>query len=258
MFRVDFISLEPASYGWTAIIPGFGLLSSEFPEPQLKIWDLETHLKEGYTIFRHASATQEGIRIPIKPFLGVVGVAPEQKGEFSTVPPYETGGNIDCKHVTQGSKLFLPVKVAGALVSCGDGHAAQGEGEVCGTALETPMTATVKLTLRKDMPWVKSPHYLTNPATSPSSYIPGGVFQPKGEYAALGIDPDLLEASKKALRGLLDWLMDVKGLTRVDAYLLASVVSDLKIVEAVDMPHFAVACSIPLNIFFGLEGEEWK
>ncbi|KAL2060800.1 hypothetical protein VTL71DRAFT_8852 [Oculimacula yallundae] len=244
VLKIEFLDLKTASFGWTAVLPGsfeFGLLSDEFPDAQLKIWDLETHRKEGYTVFK------DGIHIPIKPFLGVVGIAPEAKGEFSTIPPYDTGGNIDCKHITVGSSLYLPIKVPGALFSCGDGHAAQGDGEVCGTAIETPMKATVRLTVEKGKEWVTSPHYLTSTEHSAHHAKIGN----KGEYAALGIDPDLREASRKALRGLIAWLVGEKGLTRVESYMLASVAADLKIAEAVDMPNYAVACSLPLSIFVG-------
>jgi acetamidase/formamidase len=241
VLKIEFLDLETASYGWTAILPGsfgFGLLADEFSEPAVKIWDLETHKEKGYAVFK------EGIHIPIRPFLGVVGLAHEEKGQFSTIPPYDTGGNIDCKHIGIGSTLYLPVKVKGALFSCGDGHAAQGDGEVCGTAIETPMKAKIKLTVEKGKPWVVSPHYLTNPLDAKN-------VENRGEYAALGIDADLREASRKALRGLINWLVGEKGLSRVEGYMLASVAGDLKIAEAVDMPHYAVACSLPLNVFVG-------
>jgi acetamidase/formamidase len=246
VLRADLLSLETAEYGWTAILPGslgFGLLADEFPEHGLKIWDLKTHAKDGYSVFK------EGIHIPLKPFLGVVGVAPEQAGQFSTIPPYETGGNIDCKHITAGSSLYLPVKVPGALFSCGDGHAAQGDGEVCGTAIETPMKATVRLTVEKGKKWVVSPHYITSADETVQAESTGR--GSKGYYAALGIDADLREASRKALRGLISWLVGEKGLTREEAYMLASVAADLKLAEVVDMPHYAVACSLPLSIFVG-------
>jgi len=241
VLKVEILELETASFGWTAIFPDFGLLADEFSGPALKVWDLETHKNDGYTVFK------EGIHIPLKPFLGVVGVAREEKGEFSTIPPYETGGNIDCKYITVGSTLYLPIKVAGALFSCGDGHAAQGDGEVCGTAIETPMKATIKLTVEKGKDWVQSPHYASAPVLE-------GLYAKrleKGEYAALGIDPDLREASRKALRGLIAWLVGEKGLDKTDAYILASVAADLKIAEAVDMPNYAVACSLPLSVFVG-------
>ena len=179
-------------------------------------------------------------------------MARAEKGEWSTIPPYETGGNIDCKYVTAGSVLYLPVQVEGALFSCGDGHAAQGDGEVCGTAIETQMDVTLRLTVEKGKmgDWVKSPHYLTSGNQNherESKVTAAG----KGEYAAVGIDADLREASRKAVRGLIGWLMGEKGLQREEAYVLCSVAADLKIVEAVDMPHFAVACSLPLSVFVG-------
>ncbi|KHN98039.1 acetamidase/formamidase [Metarhizium album ARSEF 1941] len=235
--RVDILELTPAPYGWTAVFPDFGLLSDEFRGPHLKIWDLTT-VSEGYAEFN------KGIRVPTRPFLGVMGLAPGQPGELSTIPPYDWGGNMDCKHLTVGSTLYLPVQAPGALFSCGDGHAAQGDGEVCGTAIETPIKARLRLTLEKDKPWVKSPHFLTCPEAEARADHRRGQ-----EYAAVGIDADLLEATKKGVRGAIDWLCADKGLAREEAYMLCSVVGDLKVVEAVDMPHYAVACSIPLGIF---------
>jgi acetamidase/formamidase len=271
VLRVEFLELAPGAYGWTAILPGFGLLADEFPEPQLKIWDLAGIGPTGSTapgeskMFASddsnaagASGTdgggggsvaravfKPGISIPVRPFLGVVGVAPEAAGDFSTIPPSDTGGNMDCRHLVAGSTLWLPVKVAGALLSCGDGHAAQGDGEVCGTAIETPMRARMRVTVEKDRPWVTSPHFVTPGAAATSTAVAGP------EYAALGIDADLAEATRKALRGLMGWLVAEKGLTRVESYMLSSVAASLKMVEVVDMPHFAVACAIPLDIFTG-------
>lgn len=240
VLAIEFLELETASFGWTAIFPGFGLLSDEFPDAQLKIWDLQSCKDKGYTEFKR------GIHVPIKPFLGVVGVAPEAEGEFSTIPPYITGGNIDCKHITAGSTLFLPVKNSGGLLSLGDGHAAQGDGEVCGTAIETQMRAKVRITVQKNRPWVQGPHYITDGSASKAAG-----FDDKGEYASVGIDADLREAARKAVRGQIDWLVGEKALDRVEAYMLVSVAGDLRISEIVDMPHYAVACSIPLNIFVG-------
>lgn len=246
VLKVELLSLQPASFGWTAIFPGslgFGLLADEFPDHGLKIWDLETHRIEGYSVFKH------GIHVPTRPFLGVVGVAREEAGEWSTIPPYETGGNIDCKHITVGSTLYLPVKVPGALFSCGDGHAAQGDGEVCGTAIETPMRATLRLSVEKEKPWVVSPHYVTS--TESGLQAEGVGRGARGYYSALGVDADLREASRQALRGLIAWLVGEKGLSREEGYMLASVAADLKIAQAVDMPHYTVACSIPLSLFVG-------
>jgi acetamidase/formamidase len=237
VLRIDVLELKPRDYGVTVILPGFGLLCDEFPDPAVKIWDLSA-IESGFAEFK------KGIRISIKPFLGVMGLAPGTDGELSTIPPYDWGGNIDCKHLTVGSSLYLPVQTAGALFSCGDGHAAQGDGEVCGTAIETGMNARLRLTLEKNKPWIRSPHYLTPEGVQPQA--------DRGqEYAAMGLDEDLREASRKAVRSAIEWMVATKGLTRSEAYMLCSVAGDLKTVQAVDMPHYGVVCSIPLNIFAG-------
>jgi acetamidase/formamidase len=241
VLKVEFLDLQPADYAWTALGFGYGVIAEDFPHPWLKIWDLGPEaMARGWTVFK------PGIEIPIRPFLGVVGVAPGEEGEFSTIPPRGIGGNIDCKYITRGSTLYLPVKVEGALFSCGDGHGAQGDGEVGGCAMECPMKARVRLTVEKNMPWVQSPQYLTNPESLRQAEVLS-----KGEYACLGIDSDLFEASRKACREMIDWLVGTKSLNKEEACCLISVAGDLKIVEAVDMPNHAVAVSMPLSIFVG-------
>ncbi|MGH2515279.1 MAG: acetamidase/formamidase family protein, partial [Ktedonobacterales bacterium] len=148
--RIELLDFQPAEWGWTALIPGFGLLADEFPEPALKIW----RLADGEAEFA------PGIRVPLDPFCGEIGLAPAAPGPLSTIPPYRHGGNMDTRHLTRGATLYLPVEVEGALFSMGDGHAAQGDGEVCGTAIETPMRTRVRLTVRKNFP-VTEPQFLT-------------------------------------------------------------------------------------------------
>ncbi|GHO79059.1 acetamidase [Ktedonobacter sp. SOSP1-85] len=232
--EVEMLDLQPASWGWTANIPGFGLLADEFPEPALKIWDLSAGA-DGWGEFA------PGIRIPLSPFCGEIGLAPAEPGAFSTIPPYHHGGNMDTKHLTKGAHLYLPVQVPGALFSIGDGHAAQGDGEVCGTAIETPMRATVRLTVHKDKK-VQQPHFLTagplTPRTNTDRY-----------YATDGIAPDLLEATRSAVRHMIEHLHTTYGLSRVEAYMLCSVAVDLKLCEVVDMPNFLVGAFLPLSIF---------
>lgn len=231
--EVEVLELKTSDWGWTAIMPGFGLLTNDFPEAHLKIWKLDP--KDSCATFK------EGIRIPMHPFLGVMGVAPAE-GEFPTIPPLDTGGNIDTRHITAGTKLFLPVRAPGALFSCGDGHAAQGDGEVCGTAIETPMQVKLRLTVRKNMKWVTSPNY-----ASTSSALT--LAEDRGYYAVLGIDSDLLEATRKAVRGIIEYIVQTKGMTRVEAYMLASVSINLRVSEVVNIPNYAVSASVPLNIF---------
>lgn len=232
--EIEFLDLQPAEWGWTAIIPGFGLLADEFTEPALKIWRLEGGA-EGWGEFA------PGIRIPLASFCGEIGLAPGAPGALSTIPPYRHGGNMDTKHLTKGAHLYLPVEAPGALFSLGDGHAAQGDGEVCGTAIETPMRATVRLTVRKDKP-VSEPQFLTAgplaARTNTAAY-----------YATDGIGPDLMEAARKAIRHMIEYLQRTYHLSREDAYMLCSVAADLKLCEVVDAPHWVVSAFLPQSIF---------
>jgi acetamidase/formamidase len=228
--QVDLLEFEPADWGWTASIPGFGLLADTFPDPALRI-----------TRVPKAGGRAEflpGVRVPVVPFCGEVGVAPVD-GPRSTIPPDLHGGNMDTRHLTAGATLFLPVFHPGARLSMGDGHAAQGDGEVCGTAIETPMRALVRLTVRKDL-HVAGPEFLTAdiPATA------GG-----RRYATDGIGPDLLGAARDAVRRMIDWLGREHGIAAVDAYMLTSVAIDLRISEIVDLPNYVVTAHCPLSIF---------
>jgi len=232
--EVEFLDLQPADWGWTAIIPGFGLLADEFPEPALKIWHLEGGA-DGWAEFA------PGIRVPLAPFCGEVGLAPGKPGALSTIPPYRHGGNMDTKHLTKGAHLYLPVEAEGALYSMGDGHAAQGDGEVCGTAIETPMRATVRLTVRKDIQ-VQEPQFLTGGPLAARSNT-------AAYYATDGIGPDLMEAARNAIRHMIDYLQRSYALSRPDAYMLCSVMVDLKICEIVDAPHWVISAFLPQSIF---------
>jgi acetamidase/formamidase len=145
---VELLEFEPPDWGWTAIIPGFGLLAEEFPEPWLRISDVA-----GDTVY-----FSDRITLPFRPFPGTLGVAPAEPGSHSIVPPSRWGGNMDTKHLNPGATLYLPVGVEGALFSLGDTHAAQGDGEVCGTAIETAMDVVLRLSVRKDVR-VDAPQY---------------------------------------------------------------------------------------------------
>jgi acetamidase/formamidase len=230
--QIDILELTPADWGWTAAIPGFGLLTDDFPDPYYKV-----------TAVPASTGRAEywpGVRVPIAPFCGEMGVAP-LTGPVSTIPPDVHGGNMDTRHLVAGSTLFLPVLVAGARFSIGDGHATQGDGEVCGTAIETPMRATVRLTVRKDV-HVTGPEFLAAP--DPNAALRSG-----RRYATDGIGPDLLMAARDAVRRMIDWLGREQGLSPVQAYLLCSVAIDLRISEIVDVPNFIVTAYCPLGIF---------
>ena len=229
--QIELLEFQTAAWGWTALIPGFGLLADEFPQPALNIWSLV----DGWAEFA------PGIRVPLAPFCGEVGLAPAEAGPHSTIPPYRHGGNMDTRHLTAGATLYLPVEVPGALYSMGDGHAAQGDGEVCGTAIETPMRATVRLTVRKDLR-VEAPEFQTAGPLAARTNV--GSF-----YAADGIAPDLMEAARKAIRAMIAYLQRTRGLSREQAYMLCSVAVDLKISEIVDAPNWIVTAYLPLSLF---------
>ncbi|PKY04547.1 acetamidase/formamidase family protein [Aspergillus campestris IBT 28561] len=237
VLRVEVVALETADWGWTAIIPGFGLLADEFPDPVLRIWRLDPGE-------RRVRFGDSGVSVPLRPFLGCMGVAPATDETLSTVPPTHAGGNLDCRELTVGAAVSLPVQTAGALFSCGDGHAAQGHGEVCGTAIETPMRATLRFVLHKDQPWVTTPHYETPPRGLELQSD-----ETLGRYAVMGIEDNLLGATREAVRGLIRWLVETKGLTRTDAYMLTSVAGDLQVVQAVNMPQYSVSMSLALGLF---------
>jgi acetamidase/formamidase len=231
VLRIDILELVPGDLGYTAFNPGRGLLADDFPEPYLKMWELDGVSAE----------LRPGIRIPLEPFLGVMGVALAEPGEHSTIPPRKSGGNMDIKQLTAGSTLYLPVEVDGALFSAGDGHAAQGDGEVCITAIETTMTATLRFSIERDHA-LSGPEFMTTRPLSPRTN--GG-----NHYVTTGIAPDLMEASREAVRAMIRHLVSKRGLTREEAYILSSVAVDLKISEVVDVPNWVVSAFLPLAIF---------
>ena len=230
--QIDILELLPADWGWTASIPGFGLLADDFSDPFYKV----TAVPAGVA----RAEFWPGISVPLAPFCGEMGVAP-LTGPRSTIPPDLHGGNMDTRHLVAGSTLFLPVFVLGARFSIGDGHATQGDGEVCGTAIETPMQAVVRLTVRKDL-HVTGPEFIAAP--DPHAALRSG-----RRYATDGIGPDPMTAARDAIRRMIDWLGREHGLEAVKAYLLCSVAIDLRISEIVDMPNVVVSAYCPLGLF---------
>jgi len=173
-----------------------------------------------------------GIVIPLKPFFGSMGVAPAPEvGRVSSNPPGRHAGNLDNKELTAGSTLYIPVFVPGALFEVGDGHAAQGDGEVNQTAIETSLRGRLQLTVRKDMT-------LTWPrAETPTHYI------------SMATDRDLTVATKTAIQEMIDFLVAEKGLTRKQAYQLTSIAGDVAITQLVDLPNLGVHVKMPKQIF---------
>lgn len=232
--KVTIGMFKPSGFGWTANIPGFGLLADDFPEPALNIWKYDAASLEPALFGRQA-------RVPLKPFAGTIGNAPAEMGLHSVVPPRRVGGNLDIRDLAAGTTLYLPVEVAGALFSVGDTHAAQGDGEVCGTAIESPMDVVLKLDLVKDA-WLKTPRFTT----------PGPVtrhLDAKGYEVTTGIGPDLMTGAREAVSQMIDLLAGRYGMDPVDAYMLVSVCGDLRISEIVDMPNWVVSFYFPRCVF---------
>lgn len=221
IIAVTLHKIEIGDWGWTAILPGFSFLADEFTEPHLKTYELA-----GKNTVRFA----DGINIPLKPFPGVLGVAPDTDSLLSTIPPRANGGNMDDPNIVEGTTVYLPVFVEGALFSIGDAHAAQGLGEVCGTAIEAPMKFLVEIELLKGSS-IEEPQY-----------------ENEDVYAVTAYATTIDEAAKKATRYMIQYLTKNYGLSRNDAYMLCSLAGDLKIAEVVDVPHMLVTMSIKKEV----------
>jgi acetamidase/formamidase len=229
---VEILELRTKDWGWTAIIPGLGLLPDDFPAAYLRVFDL--------TNGKHAFL-RDDVAIPIEPFLGTMGVCPRDAKEQVVMPPGTFGGNLDTRQLVQGTTLYLPVEVEGALFSCGDAHAAQGDGEVCVTGIETPMGATLRLTLEKGRS-IPAPQFQTSGPLAPAANT--GAW-----YGTTGVGPDLFTDAQNAVRAMVDYITARTGLSREDAYVLSSLCVDLRISEIVDAGQYVVSALLPLNVF---------
>jgi len=234
MLKVTIEAFEPSGFGWTAIIPGFGLLAEDFSAPNLTLWSYEPGTMA-------PAAFSKSARVPLKPFAGTIGLAPAAPGLHSVVPPRRVGGNMDIRDLSTGSVLYLPVEVAGGLFSVGDTHAAQGDGEVCGTAIESAMKVTLGFDLIKQVR-LAMPRFTT----------PGPVtrhLDAKGDEVTTGIGPDLMTGAKAAVANMIELLGHLHGLSAEDAYMLCSVCGDLRISEVVDLPNWVVSFYFPRIVF---------
>lgn len=225
---IEILEVAVGPVGWTAIIPGFGLLADDFPEPHVII----------------SRITDEGVelgevaRLARAPFIGTIGVAPAAPGVHSVIPPRRVGGNLDCRDVRPGATLWLPVEVDDALLSAGDPHAAQGDGEVCGTAVETTAILRGRIHLR--------------PGAAPAAPVielPEEPSAPRGRrHLTTGVGPDLHAGARDATRAMIEYLTTTAGLSAADAYALCSVAGNLRIAEVVDAPNWVVVLDLDLGV----------
>jgi acetamidase/formamidase len=231
---IEILDIHTQGWGWTAVLPGLGLLPDDFPDAYLRIFDL-SHGDVAYM--------REDIAIPLEPFFGTMGVCLAGATAQPVMPPGTFGGNMDIRQLVRGSTLYLPVRVPQGLFSCGDAHGAQGDGEVCVTGLEAPMFASLRFTLEKGRS-LPGPQYRTPAPLTP--HVDSAPF-----YATTGVGGDLYAAAQDAVRAMIEHLATSYAIGREDAYLLCSLAVDLKISEIVDAGQYIVSAVLPEAIFSG-------
>jgi acetamidase/formamidase len=222
--EIRVLSVAPdIDYGYFSCGPVWTFIPENCEDPKDRIIRFD--------IRRMVATPVSGVEIPLRPFFGILGVAPTpDRGHVSSMPPGDYGGNMDMKNLVAGSKLFLPVFVEGALLSIGDGHAAQGDGEVGGTAIETSLRGQLQLVARRDL-HVKWPRVETST-----------------QYMTFGANKDLTEATRIAVREMTNFLIESRGLSRSDANAVAGMAADLHMSEIVD-ENMGVYMTIPKSIF---------
>jgi acetamidase/formamidase len=217
--------------------------------PFVQLFTFDRGQNSGFAAFTGADTGRQA-RIPIAPFMGIYGVAPLRTGMYRTLPPNVSGGmggNADIRQLVKGARIQLPVYAEGAKFSAGDGHMAQGDGEVCVTAIETLMAVTVRFGVIKNTV-IASPRAIV-PAADPTQLAMPAEMLSHGYYHTTGIGPDLMENAKNAVRDMVDWLVTDQQLSLHEAYALCSVAGDLKISETVDIPNWVVSMTLPRGIF---------
>jgi acetamidase/formamidase len=232
VLEVQVLEVAHKGWAWTSIISGLGFLDERFTEPYLFHWELE----------RDVTHSLGPAQIPLRPFCGVMGVAPAEPGEFRTRPPGAFGGNIDVKQLTAGATLYLPVMNDGALFSAGDAHAAQGDGEVCINGMECPAGVRLQFELHKQRP-------LAGPMVESASHGVGS-HSKSSDPAWIVVEsaPDAMQAAKNATSRMVDLLAAEWGFSDVHAYLLCSVAMDLRLSQVVNRPMVTVSAAIPKAI----------
>ena len=224
ILAVTLHEIEVQGWGWAGIFPGFGFLADEITGPWIRGFPMEPGATE--------VAFNDDITIPLAPFAGVMGVAPDTDSMLVTIPPRTNGGNMDNRHMIAGTTVYFPVQVEGALFSIGDAHAAQGDGEVSGSAIETPVRVVFEVEVMENTRGMVEPQYESD-----------------DYYAVTGFATTIDEAARKATRYMIDYLVAEHGLTREEAYVLCSIAGDMKISETVDVPHMLVSMHMPKGIF---------
>jgi acetamidase/formamidase len=229
VLEVDVLSTRHAGWGWSSVIEGLGFLKERFGEPYLFHWQLEGEVT-------HSLAPAI---VPVRPFLGVMGVARADDGAFRTRPPGPFGGNLDVRELCAGSKLYLPIFNRGALFSCGDGHAAQGDGEVCINGIECPLDVTLRFHLHRQQP-LAGPIVEASEAAAKDS--------PADAWVVVESGIDIAEAARGATSRMIDLLMSHWGFAAIHAYILCSVALKLRLSQVVNEPMYTVSAALSKQI----------
>ena len=227
VLEIEILHLAHHGWGYSTIVEGLGFLKERFRDPRIFHWQL----------LPHETRSLAPAVVPLRPFCGVMGVAPAADGEFRTRPPGPFGGNMDVRELGAGARLYLPVFNPGALFSCGDGHAAQGDGEVCINGIECPLNATLRFQLHRG-PSIAAP--LLESAEQPSGAA--------DSWIVVESDPDPLRAARNATSRMVDLLVRVWGFSEVHAYILCSVAMNLRLSQVVNEPMVTVSAAIAKSV----------
>jgi acetamidase/formamidase len=234
VLEIAVLAIRHFGWGWSSVVEGLGFLKERFRDPYLFHWQLEGEVTRSL-----APAV-----VPLRPFLGVMGVARAEDGAFRTRPPGPYGGNLDVRELCVGSRLYLPVFNHGALFSCGDGHAAQGDGEVCINGIECPLDVTLRFKLHKRQP-IAGPLVESSEAAAPDSKSDSWVVVETGT--------DLAEAARGATLRMIELLVSRWGFSEVHAYILCSAAMRLRLSQVVNEPVHTVSAAIAKQILPGRE-----
>jgi acetamidase/formamidase len=229
VLEIDVLSTRHAGWGWSSVVEGLGFLKERFHEPYLFHWQLDGE----------STSSLEPAVVPVRPFLGVMGVARADDGAFRTRPPGPFGGNLDVRELCAGSKLYLPVYNKGALFSCGDGHAAQGDGEVCINGIECPLDVTLAFHLHKRQPLAGPIVEASDKAAADST---------ADAWVVVETGTDILATSRAATGRMVDLLVKRWGFSDVHAYILCSVAMKLRLSQVVNEPVFTVSAALSKQI----------
>ena len=229
VLQIDVLSTRHGGWGWSSVIEGLGFLKDRFREPYLFHWQLDGE----------STSSLSPAVVPLRPFLGVMGVARADDGAFRTRPPGPFGGNLDVRELCAGSRLYLPVFNHGALFSCGDGHAAQGDGEVCINGIECPLDVTLRFQLHKQQS-LSGPIIEASELTAPDSTANAWVVVETGT--------DLATTSQAATSRMIDLLVSRWGFSEVHAYILCSVALKLRLSQVVNEPVYTVSAAISKQV----------